>query len=423
MLNTSGCAFSISSSNTTEYGLRRTALVSVPESSYPTYPGGAPISRLTENFSMYSDMSTRIRAFVSANRKRARPRASSVLPTPVGPEKMKEPIGRLGSLRPARLRRIAREITWIASSWPTTLWCISSSIRNRRAVSASWRRVTGIPVQRDTMNATPSSVIVGRVLLVTVDVFQLVLERRDLGGRHLGREPGACSRLVDDVDRLVGQEAVREVALRELRRRIERVVGDDHPVVLFVALAEALQDLDRLAHRRRVDDHRLEAPLERPVLLDVLAVFVERGRADALQLAAGERRFQHVGGVDGAFRRPRADQGMQLVDEQDDVLVLGDLVDDRLEPLFELAAILGAGDHRRHVERQDAVILQGVRALAARDQLRQPFHDRRLAHARFADQDGVVLLAARQDLHHALDLLLPPEEQPRPDRRTGRGQD
>src|SRR5438876_1161114 len=30
------------------------------------------------------------------------------------------------------------------------------------AVSASWSRVTGIPVQRDTMNATPSSLLVGR---------------------------------------------------------------------------------------------------------------------------------------------------------------------------------------------------------------------------------------------------------------------
>src|SRR3989441_1146643 len=124
--------------------------------------GGAPISRLTENFSMYSDMSTRIREFVSANRKRASARASSVLPTPVGPEKMNDPIGRLGSLRPARLRRMAREITAIASSWPTTVSCISCSIRSRRAVSASWSRVTGIPVQRDTMNATPSSLIVGR---------------------------------------------------------------------------------------------------------------------------------------------------------------------------------------------------------------------------------------------------------------------
>ena len=37
------------------------------------------------------------------------------LPTPVGPENMKEPIGRLGSLSPARLLRIARLIATIAS--------------------------------------------------------------------------------------------------------------------------------------------------------------------------------------------------------------------------------------------------------------------------------------------------------------------
>src|SRR5258708_18059293 len=33
------------------------------------------------------------------------------------------------------------------------------------------------------------------------------LERRDLGGRHLGREPGARARFVDHVDRLVGQRS------------------------------------------------------------------------------------------------------------------------------------------------------------------------------------------------------------------------
>ncbi len=36
VLNTSGCAFSISSKSTTENGLRRTASVSWPPSSYPT---------------------------------------------------------------------------------------------------------------------------------------------------------------------------------------------------------------------------------------------------------------------------------------------------------------------------------------------------------------------------------------------------
>ncbi len=81
---------------------------------------------------MYSDMSTRIRAEASANRNLASARASSVLPTPVGPEKMNEPIGRFGSLSPARERRMARETALMASSCPTTRWCSSSSIRSSR---------------------------------------------------------------------------------------------------------------------------------------------------------------------------------------------------------------------------------------------------------------------------------------------------
>src|SRR5216110_1909763 len=51
---------------------------------------------------MYSDMSMRTMAFSSSKRNSASARASSVLPTPVGPMKMNEPIGRLGSLSPAR---------------------------------------------------------------------------------------------------------------------------------------------------------------------------------------------------------------------------------------------------------------------------------------------------------------------------------
>src|ERR687886_388258 len=56
------------------------------------YPGGAPMSRLTLCFSMYSDMSICTRAFSSPNMKAARRLASSVLPTPVGPAKMKLPM-------------------------------------------------------------------------------------------------------------------------------------------------------------------------------------------------------------------------------------------------------------------------------------------------------------------------------------------
>jgi hypothetical protein len=41
-----------------------------------------------------------------------------------------------------------------------------------------------------------------------------------------------------------------------------------------------------------------------------------------LQLAAGERRLEHVGRVDRALGRAGADERVQLVDEEDDVASL-----------------------------------------------------------------------------------------------------
>ena len=86
--------------------------------------------------------------------------------------------------------------------------------------------------------------------------------------------------------------------------------------MLLVVLLDALEDLHRLVHRRLAHVDGLEPPLQGRVLLDVFLVLVERGGADALQLPAGERRLQHVGGVDGALRAARPDDGVQLVDEE-----------------------------------------------------------------------------------------------------------
>jgi hypothetical protein len=80
-----------------------------------------------------------------------------------------------------------------------------------------------------------------------------------------------------------------------------------------------LQDLDGVLQRRLVDLDRLEAALERGVLLDVLAVLVERGGADGLQLAAREHRLEDAGRVDGALGGTGTDERVDLVDEEDDV--------------------------------------------------------------------------------------------------------
>ena len=124
-------------------------------------------------------------------------------------------------------------------------------------------------------------------------------------------------------------------------------------MVRLVALAQAAQDGDRVFDGRFADHDRLEAPLERGVLFDVLAVFVERGRADRVQLAASEHRLQQIRGVHRAFRGAGPDHGVQLVDEEHDLaLALADLLEHGFEPIFELASILRAGDQRAEVERR-----------------------------------------------------------------------
>ena len=103
-------------------------------------------------------MSIRTIASSLSNRKFASALHSSVLPTPVGPKNKKEPIGRFGSDKPARLRRIAFETASTASFWPITRSWRSSSMRNSFARSLSNMRDTGIPVQRASTSAISTSV-------------------------------------------------------------------------------------------------------------------------------------------------------------------------------------------------------------------------------------------------------------------------
>ncbi len=96
-------------------------------------------------------------ALSSSNRNSARARASSVLPTPVGPRKMNEPMGRFGSFRPERARTTASATASTASSWPITRWCSSSPRCSSFCTSPSSSFETGMCVQRLTTSAMSSS--------------------------------------------------------------------------------------------------------------------------------------------------------------------------------------------------------------------------------------------------------------------------
>ena len=87
-----------------------------------------------------------------------------------------------------------------------------------------------------------------------------------------------------------------------------------------------------------------------------------------------------------------------------------DLVEDGLEPLLELAAVLRARDHRAEVERDQPLAAQRLGHVAGDDALRQALDDGGLADARLADEDRVVLGTAGQHLDDPADLGVAPDD-------------
>src|SRR3989344_3314074 len=97
---------------------------------------------------MNSLMSMRIRRSSLSNKKPASALQSSVLPTPVGPRNRNEPVGRLGSDRPERERRMALATAAIASCWPTTRSCSLVSIFDTFLCAAQAARGRGAVLAR-----------------------------------------------------------------------------------------------------------------------------------------------------------------------------------------------------------------------------------------------------------------------------------
>lgn len=161
----------------------------------------------------------------------------------------------------------------------------------------------------------------------------------------------------------------------------------------LVTLLEPAQDADGVLDRRFTDVDLLEPTLECRILLDVLAVLLQRGGTDEPQLPARQHRLDHVARVHrGLTCGTGTDDGVHLVDECDDLPsgVL-DVVQDGLEAFLELAPILRTGDHRTEVEGDHGLPAQALRHVTGDDALRKTLDDGSFADAGFTDEHRVVL--------------------------------
>ena len=129
---------------------------------------------------MYSDMSIRVIAASSSKRNQAKAFVSSVLPTPVGPRNINDPIGRWGSCNPARARRTAFTTALTASACPTTRSPRHASILLSFSRSASSIFATGTPVQRETTPAISSA----RTFSLTITASPIPTSKTCLNCKH-----------------------------------------------------------------------------------------------------------------------------------------------------------------------------------------------------------------------------------------------
>ncbi len=195
--------------------------------------------------------------------------------------------------------------------------------------------------------------------------------------------------------------------MRQLHRRLDRLVEQLHTVVLFKHARHAAQHQDGLDLVGLRHLHDLEAPRQCRVFLDVLLVLGPRGRADGAKVAARQCRLQQVGRIARACSATGAHQRVDLVDEQDD---RGGrclhLVDDLPQALLELSLHAGAGLQQADVQRQQLHVLQLRWHVAARKPLRKTFDHRGLADTGLAGEQRVVLATPHQDVDDLSDLLV-----------------
>ena len=186
------------------------------------------------------------------------------------------------------------------------------------------------------------------------------------------------------------------------------VVGDLDLVVLLVALADPLEDLDRL----------LERSAPRPC-----TGWKRRSRAASFSMYL---RYSSSVVAPMHWSSPRDSGGLRMFAasiapsaapaptsvcsssmNRIASFVFRELLDDLLEALLELAAVLRAGDERADVQRRATRLLSRMSGTSpATMRWARPSDDGRLADAGLADQRRVVLRLPAEDLDDPLDLLL-----------------
>ena len=177
-------------------------------------------------------------------------------------------------------------------------------------------------------------------------------------------------------------------------------------MVLLIILNDSSQNLNRLSNRRLIHADRLETTFKRGILFDILAVFGKGGCTDYLNFTTGKRRFENIRSAHRAFRVTSTDEGMYLIDKQDNITLCTDFVNQSFNAALKLSSELGTRNQCGHIQQIDFLIQQTERYISRNNLLSNSFRNCRFTDTGFTNQTGIILLTAGQNLFHPVNFLI-----------------
>ena len=232
-----------------------------------------------------------------------------------------------------------------------------------------------------------------------LDVAQLFGDAlRNVCVLHVFPAPGFVQR----INGLVGQGAVGDIAFGKVHAGIDgiRSVGD--MVMVLVAVLDVLEDGDGVFGTRRLKCDALETTVKGSVLFNGLSELVDGGGSNALYLAACQGRFEDVCSVERTRSPSGTDDGMDFVDEENNLAVVLQFINEASQPFFKLSAVLCTSDERCHIQGNDAFVGNRMGNIPLDYPLCQSFDKGGFSDSGLSDEDGIVFLSSGKYLCRTL---------------------
>ena len=124
-----------------------------------------------------------------------------------------------------------------------------------------------------------------------------------------------------------------------------------------------------------------------------------------MQLTSCQHRLEHIARIHAALGLACADNGMQFVNEQDNLsFTVLHILQHRLQTFLKFSPVFGAGNQRPHIQGKYFLILQPLGNIPPHNPLCQAFHNRRLADTGFPDKHRIIFRLSGEDTDDITDL-------------------